>query len=201
MGPAIELGRSFVRAEYQKNYWALLLLWRGIAKVVSRQPRYRHLFGVVSISADYDDTTKRLLMSFLRLNNFDARLAGLVVPRTPARLRRSQLDIEDFVSRVAHDIDDVDDLVREIEHGHRAVPVLLRQYLRLNARVLGFNIDPAFGNVLDALMLIDLTRVHRPILDRFFGRKAAQQFLDHHADFVADQTLASRRRALAVAAH
>lgn len=180
MGPAIELGRSFVCREYQRSFWALLMLWRGIAGIVSRQPKYRRLFGVVSVSADYDDMTRRLLIGFLKMNNFDSRLARLVRPRTPVRLRQRPSDAALGV-RMVRGIDELDALVREIEGHRRAIPVLLRQYLNLNARVLGFNIDPAFGHVMDALMLVDLPSVPRPLLNRFFGSKRAQRFLDFHA--------------------
>src|SRR5208283_345467 len=36
----IELGRSFVRLEYQRLYAPLLLLWKGIARFVARYPEY-----------------------------------------------------------------------------------------------------------------------------------------------------------------
>ena len=40
LSPALELGRSFVRAEYQRNYSALLSLWKGIGQFVVRHPQY-----------------------------------------------------------------------------------------------------------------------------------------------------------------
>ncbi|MEO8131165.1 MAG: lysophospholipid acyltransferase family protein, partial [Bryobacteraceae bacterium] len=43
LGPALELGRSFVRAEYQKGFTPLLLLWKGIGKFVARNPQYKTL--------------------------------------------------------------------------------------------------------------------------------------------------------------
>jgi hypothetical protein len=52
---------------------------------------------------------------------------------------------------------------------------------RLNARVLAFNVDPAFGDALDALMTVDLTEVDRRLLDRYFGRSAARSFLERHS--------------------
>jgi hypothetical protein len=61
------------------------------------------------------------------------------------------------------------------------MPVLLRQYLKLNARLLGFNVDPAFGDALDALMMVDLTKVHARILRRYFGPADARAFVDYHA--------------------
>ena len=60
------------------------------------------------------------------------------------------------------------------------MPVLLRQYLKLNARLIGFNVDPAFGEALDALMMVDLATVDLPALNRYLGRRDAQQFLAFH---------------------
>ena len=42
LNPALELGRSFVRAEYQRSYAALALLWKGIGQIVLRSPRLPH---------------------------------------------------------------------------------------------------------------------------------------------------------------
>ena len=138
------------------------------------------MFGVVSVSAEFDSMTQRPLMAFLRANNYNARLARMVLPRTPRRFLRPGAEDDLFV-RVVENIDDVDALVREIEADQRCVPILLRQYLKLNGQVLGFNIDPAFGHVLDALVLVDLTCTPRPILDRFFGRRESEAFLQQHA--------------------
>jgi hypothetical protein len=62
----------------------------------------------------------------------------------------------------------------------RGSPVLLRQYLKLNAELLGFNVDPDFGDVLDGLMLVDLAQVQRAILVRYMGRENATRFLAYH---------------------
>jgi hypothetical protein len=70
-------------------------------------------------------------------------------------------------------ISDLDELIREIENGARGLPVLLRHYLSLNARALGMNVDKSFGDVLDALMLLDLCDVPTAMLARFVGREAA----------------------------
>jgi len=174
--PALELGRSFVRAEYQKNYNALSLLWKGIGRFVARNPEYRLLFGPVSISARYSDTSHRLLMSFLRQNHFAPEFGELVAalhtPRVaPAPAGRLS---------VPRSVDDVNTLIERAEADGKGMPVLLRQYLKLNARLVGFNVDPVFGETLDALMLVDLTAVDRPILNRYLGRDDASRFLAYH---------------------
>jgi len=182
--PALELGRSFVAAAYQKNYSALLLLWKGIGEFVGRHPKYRFLFGPVSISARYSDSSHRLLMEFLRRNHLAADLAALVDAVNPKR----QTAPPHASTRVPQTIDEVNRLVATAEGDGHGVPVLLRQYLKLNARLLGFNVDPGFGDALDALMIVDLTRVDRAILSRYLGRAGAAAFLRFHgstADILA----------------
>ena len=174
--PALELGRSFVREEYQKNYSALLLLWRGIGQFVARHPRYRILFGPVSISARYADSSHQLLMSFLQQNHLASEFHELVDALHPPRLAPAPA----ASSRIPQTAGEVDRLVGRLEADGKGMPVLLRQYLKLNARLIGFNVDPAFGEALDALMLVDLAAVDRAILNRYMGRTGAGQFLNRH---------------------
>jgi len=149
-GPVLELGRSFVREEYQKNYSALLLLWRGIGEFLVRHPRYRHLLGPVSISARHSNRSRETLMAFLERKHFDPALARLVAPTNPP--------VRD--AGTPH----------SIEPDRSNIPVLLRHYLKLNARAIGFNVDAAFGDALDALMIVDLARVESAVLARYLGR-------------------------------
>jgi putative hemolysin len=174
---AIELGRSFVRPEYQREYAPLLLLWKGIGRFVAERPRYRCLFGPVSISNTYQSLTKRLLVAFLRMNRSLPNLGRLVEPRNAPRFARADAWADALATTAVRDADEVDVLVAEIEHDRLTMPVLLRQYLKLNARLLGFNTDPAFGDALDALMLVDLTQVSRAVLARYMGREGAEAFL------------------------
>ncbi len=180
--PALELGRSFVVPEFQRDYAPLMLLWKGIGRYVAGQPRYRRLLGPVSISDDFQSMTKQLLMAFLKANKYDARLAPLVHPKHPPRVRPFRDADAGRVAAVVRDMSEVEDLVAEIESHRRGVPVLLRQYLKLNAKLLGFNIDPDFGDVLDGLILIDLASVDRAVLNRYLGREGAEAFLSLHAD-------------------
>jgi putative hemolysin len=180
IGPAIELGRSFVRPEYQKEYAPLSLLWKGIGTFVARHPQYKMLFGPVSISNEYQSLTRQLLMSFLRMNRYLPSLAKLIRPRNAPRIAPVVDWDPKVMGTIVRDIDEVDGLVSEIESERLSVPVLLRQYLKLNAKLLGFNVDPSFGDVLDALMLVDLTQVPRAILTRYMGSDGASGFLKHH---------------------
>jgi putative hemolysin len=177
IGPALEMGRSFVCPEYQKTYAPLMLLWKGIGQFVVRHPRYRSLFGAVSISSDYAIATRNLLMAYLRTNDYAADIAKLVKPRNPPS-RRGGADIDRHLLQTAlRELRDMDALVSAIELDHKPMPVLLRQYLKLNGRLLGFNIDPAFCDVLDGLMLVDLHRIDRVVLYRYLGEENAKGYL------------------------
>ncbi|MHB8844212.1 MAG: lysophospholipid acyltransferase family protein [Nitrospirota bacterium] len=178
MGPALELGRSFIRREYQRSYAPLLLLWKGIGRYIVRHPRYRTLFGPVSISRDYRDLSRRIMVSYLKAHCYRNDLAGLVRPRTGLRDRPLRgLDTDTAMTVMGRDIDALSSLIAEIEPDGKGVPVLLRQYLKLNGGVAGFNIDREFGNVLDALIIVDLTKTDPKVLPRYLGKDGAESFL------------------------
>ena len=178
MGPALEMGRSFIRPEYQKSYVGLMLLWKGIGQFVLRHPRCATLFGPVSISAGYQSASQRLIVSFLEQNKFAHEGSRWVRPRTPAR---PALPGTPGVSQLRN-LEDVSSFISEIEADHKGVPVLLKQYLRLGGQLLGFNVDPDFSDVLDVLIMVDLRRTDPKILRRYMGRKGASQFLSFHRD-------------------
>jgi len=122
-----------------------------------------------------------LLKSFLEQNHRDESLSELVEAINP-----KTIDQAPFPVVVPQSIEEADRLISQSEADRKGVPVLLRQYLKLNARLMGFNIDPLFGDVLDALMMVDLTTVDRGILVRYLGRDGARTFLSHHAPRSAD---------------
>jgi putative hemolysin len=187
------MGRSFVREEYQRSHQPLALLWRGIGAFVLRRPRYRILFGPVSISARYRTTSTELMREFLKENGHWSDLARFVRPRrSPPPVRSRDLRA---CSRVVADIDDLSHLVAGIEEDGKGVPVLLRQYLKLGARFLGFNIDPDFGDALDGLIMTDLARTEPRILARYMGREEAAGFLAHHGVSVREERTAESRSA------
>lgn len=172
MGPALELGRSFVRLEYQRSFSALLLLWKGIGEFIGRHPRYRVLFGPVSISNQYQAASRELIVAYLERHAWWDDLARLVTCRKPFR-RRGQLPA------AVRDFEEVSDLVSDVESSAMGVPVLLRQYLKLGGRLLGFNVDPEFSQALDGLIVVDLLATEPRLLDRYLGKEAAARFLAH----------------------
>jgi len=180
LNPALELGRSFIVQKYQRKPWALMLLWKGIGHFVARHPKYRYLFGPVSISNDYAKLSKNLMVTFLRDYRRHPKLYRSVRPRHPMRRKSlGSIDRNSF-RRTITDIDEVAALISEIEEDSRGVPVLLRQYLKLEATLLSFNIDPDFNDCLDGLVLVDLAQVNARTLAKYMGASAADAYLRHH---------------------
>jgi putative hemolysin len=175
LGPSLELGRSFIRAEYQRKPTSLALLWRGIGEFIVRHPRYKVLFGPVSISRDYQSLSRRIMVDALSRQRGDEALATLVKARNPPRDKLSR-DDRQIVDSIVKDVDDISTLVAEIEADNKGMPVLLRHYLRLGARLLSFNVDPAFGNCIDGLIVVDLRASDDKLIGRFMGQEGLRRF-------------------------
>lgn len=177
--PALELGRSFIRKEYQKAYSTLMLLWKGIGQYVVRYPRYRYLFGPVSISDDYRPLSRILLVKFLQRQNYRPELARWVKARHPYRtiIRRDWLD--QAVVSLIRDAAEVSDWIAELEADQKGMPILLKQYLKLGGKLLGFNVDPQFSRVVDGLILVDLAHTNPTVLEKYLGKEGAAHFLGY----------------------
>jgi putative hemolysin len=176
LGPALELGRSFVRPEYQRQYAPLLLLWKGIARLVARHPEMPVLFGAVSISNSYCKASRELIYRYFEQRMHDDDLAGLVQPRRP--FRASMLRHWDCrsMTRALRDLDELSQPITDVEADGKGLPILLRQYAKVGGKLLGFNVDRKFSNVLDGLVVVDLRQTDSAVLDRYMGREAASAF-------------------------
>ncbi|MGB0766584.1 MAG: lysophospholipid acyltransferase family protein [Phycisphaeraceae bacterium] len=178
--PALELGRSWVALDYQRSYAPLMLLWKGIGAYLCKNPRYRRLFGPVSISAEYSSMSKHLLTAFLTLHKFLPDLAKLVSPRNPMKRKEvRQFDRRAF-STVAGSMEECNELIKELEADGKPIPILLKQYLKLNGQLMGFNVDPDFGNVLDGLILIDVPSIDERVMKKYLGEETGEAYLQHH---------------------
>jgi hypothetical protein len=116
----------------------------------------------VSISDRYNSASRQLLVKFLQTHRFDVDLSRLVRAKNPPA---------PFADTAVHattvtSLEDVSSLVRRIEPDGKDIPVLLRQYLKLNAKLLGFTVDRDFGHVIDGLVVVDLVKVAPRILAR-----------------------------------
>jgi putative hemolysin len=176
IGPALELGRSFVRPEYQKSPCALFLLWKGIGRFIALNPHYRTLFGPVSISDSYLSCSKHLIARFLELNCSFHQLSNEVRPRHPFGGKRlKQLDTE--ISRLSSkDLEEVSSWVSDMEKDRKGLPILLKHYIKLGGKILSLSIDPSFHNVIDGLIIVDLSSAESKVLERYMGTEAYMRY-------------------------
>jgi putative hemolysin len=178
VNPALEMGRSFVRAEYQRSYAPLMLLWKGIGQYIVRNPRYRYLIGPVSISSSYQTVSRQLMVQFLKLHHAFPGGDGLARPRHPFRPCRLPGWDPDVAAALRHEgRGDVSDLVSDLEPDAKGIPVLLRQYLKLGAKFLSFNLDPEFSDALDGLIVVDLLRTEARVLEKYMGKDGYRSFV------------------------
>ncbi len=178
MGKAVELGRSVIAAPYQKSMNALLLLWKGIASFINQNPEYTHLFGPVSISNDYSEQARQLLADTMTLHYYDNDSANYVEASNPLKSQQSLWNTS--LLTALSDLQLLSRVIARIDDG-KGVPVLLRQYLALNGKLVSFNVDPEFNSALDGLIVVDLRSVPAKTLGRYMGSTEAQQYLSYHS--------------------
>lgn len=162
---SLELGRSWIRKEYQQKPLPLFLLWKGILKYLIDNPQYRYLIGPVSISNSFSKFSKSLIVDFISRNHFDHELAQYVKPRKKFKVDFSKVD-KDLLLESSESLKSLDSLISEVEISHMKIPVLLRQYIALNAKIICFNIDPKFSDSLDGFLVVDLEKIPAEMLEK-----------------------------------
>jgi putative hemolysin len=161
----IELGRSWVRKEYQQKPLPLFLLWKGILKYFLDHPQYRYMFGPVSISNNFSKLSQSLIVDYITKNHFDYELAHYVKPKNKFKADLSPIDT-DLLVESSESLKDLDGLISDIESSHIKIPVLLRQYINLNAKIICFNIDPKFSDSLDGFLIVDAQKIPAEMLEK-----------------------------------
>jgi len=180
MGKALEMGRSFVRPEYQKSYNSLFLLWKGIGCYVLRNPEHMTLFGPVSISNDYSTVSKELIVRYLKTKDSISKLHKLIKPKTPPKLKSfKRHELREF-RNAFKSVEDVTEVITDLETEFKGIPVLLRQYLKLGGKVLAFNVDPDFQDCLDGLIKVDVLQTPPRILAMYMGKENVELLLEYH---------------------
>ncbi|WP_269523362.1 lysophospholipid acyltransferase family protein [Coraliomargarita parva] len=180
LGPAAELGRSFVCLQYQRKHASLALIWRGIGEFMALHPGCRTLFGPVSITSAYNRISKDLMVSFFREHNFDDELSSYVRPRNPPKTRKRIPGMSlKRIGESLKSIDAISAIISGFEEDKKGIPMLLRHYLKLNGVLVSFNVDPAFSDVIDGLILVDVTKSDKRLLERYFGKDAYGDIMKH----------------------
>jgi len=171
MSQSIEMGRAFIIKSYQQKPMPLFLLWKGIVHTTLRFPEHKYLIGGVSISNQFSNFSKSLMIEFMKSNYYDPYIAQYVHPKKEFKVKLKDAD-KDFVFDEAEaDLNKFDKIIDEVEPGALRLPVLLKKYIKQNARLVAFNVDPLFNNAVDGLMYIKIADLPestvRPVMEEF----------------------------------
>jgi hypothetical protein len=168
----LELGRSFV----QPRYWgkrSLDYLWFGIGAYLRVRPHIRYLFGPVSISGDYNEQAKAMLVHLYQ-HYFGSHME-LARAKSPYNFNRHLISREQFCGTDYKS--DFIVLKKLLEAQGLSVPTLYKQYVDVceqdGVRFAGFNVDPDFSNCIDGLVIVDLVRLKPKKRDRYITQSIA----------------------------
>ncbi|WP_203256221.1 GNAT family N-acyltransferase [Hyunsoonleella ulvae] len=171
MSESIEMGRAFIIKEYQQKPMPLFLLWKGIVHTTLRYPEHNYLIGGVSISNQFSNFSKSLMIEFMKSHYYDPYLAQYVRPKKEFKVKLKDADKDFVFDETAADLNKFDKFIDEIEPGALRLPVLLKKYIKQNAKLVAFNVDPLFNNSVDGLMYIKIADLPestvRPVMEEF----------------------------------
>ena len=174
IGSALELGRSFVRPEYQRQYAPLLLLWKGIARFVAAHPETPVLFGAVSISNEYSSLSREMIVRYFEQRALEMKTAAssptLSIRARPSAPPSSRLGLRCNL-RPLRDLDELAEPISDVEEDGKGLPILLKQYAKIGGRLVGFNLDRKFSDVVDGLVIVDLRQTDPSVLERYMGKE------------------------------
>ena len=187
LGNALEMGRSFVNTEYQRSPEVLLGLWQAIGEYIWRNPEVRALFGLVSISRQYCNVSREIMVDFLHRKHYRSDLSALIQPVNPFRSHQL-FGLTKRQAESLEKVEDIDAVLHDIEG--KKIPVLLKHYLKLGADVLHFGVDPNFSDTVVVLIVVDLLRTEPKRVERFMGKGRAEGYLTSHGVSFLDPMLA-----------
>ncbi len=179
----IEMGRAYISAEYQQKPLPLFLLWRGIVHVCLRNPEHKFLMGGVSISDKFSEFSKSLMIEFMRSNYYDSAVAQYIHPKNEFKVKLKDRDKHLFFDEVESDLNKLDKIIDDLEPEMR-LPVLIKKYIKQNAKVVSFNVDPSFNDAIDGLMYIRISELPestiKPVLEEM--SEQIQKEENNHVD-------------------
>lgn len=171
MSESIEMGRAFIIKEYQQRPMPLFLLWKGIVHTTLRFPDHRYLIGGVSISNKFSEFSKSLMIEFMKSNYYDPYVAQYIKPKKEYKVRLKDADKDFIFDETEADLNKFDRIIDEVEPGSLRIPVLIKKYIKQNAKVVAFNVDPLFNNAIDGLMYIRISDLPestvKPVMEEF----------------------------------
>ncbi len=167
----IELGRSFVRLEYQntragsKALYVLDNLWDGLGALTVEHPQMKYLFGKVTMYPNYSKEARNLILFFLH-KHFPDKL-GLVRP-----IKELACEIDDADMNKIFTSDDFKTDYKTLNKSVRAlgynIPPLVNAYMSLSPtmRMFGTAINDEFGDVEESGIFLVISEILAEKKDR-----------------------------------
>ncbi len=182
INPGIELGRSYVLPDYMRNYNSLLLLWGGILQYIVRNPKYRMFFGSVGISQgnEYTPASRTLIVDYMREHLSHPTLSLQVESRSPFYGVKIVGVKPGEANQLLQSVDDVSALVTGLEPDGKGVPILIKHYARMNAKLVSFGVWKNHSNAVVSFMVVDLTTADPKFLKRYMGEEGYLKFMAYH---------------------
>ncbi|WP_370390123.1 GNAT family N-acyltransferase [uncultured Winogradskyella sp.] len=183
MSQSIEMGRAFIVKEYQQKPMPLFLLWKGIVHTTLRHPEHKYLIGGVSISNQFSNFSKSLMIEFMKSHYYDPYVAQYVRPKKEFKVKLKDADKDFVFDSTEADLNKFDKIIDEVEPGALRLPVLLKKYIKQNAKLVAFNVDPLFNNSVDGLMYIKIADLPestvKPVMEEFQA-ELERNLMDNH---------------------
>ena len=111
------------------------------------------------------------MIEFMKSHYWDPYVAQYVRPKKEFKVKLKDADKEFIFDETAADLNKFDKLIEEVEPGNLRLPVLIKKYIKQNAKVVAFNVDPLFNNAVDGLMYIRIADLPedtvRPVMEEF----------------------------------
>ena len=98
-------------------------------------------------------------------NYFDHIISRYIIPRKKFKIRNNLLHKnKGLLKSIDNNLKALDLYINELQPSF-SIPVLMKKYLRMNGKIIGFNIDPDFNNCLDGLMMLNIIEIPLDIFD------------------------------------
>lgn len=170
----IELGRSFVRVEYQssragaKAIYALDNLWDGLGALTVIHPEIRYLFGKVTMYPSFSRESRNLILYFFKKHFPDPD--KLVTAFNPLPVEGDEAEMGHVLNGATF-ADDFKALNREVRHYGVTIPPLVHAYMNLSPtmRIFGTAINDEFGNVEETGILLAISEIYEEKKRRHIG--------------------------------
>ncbi len=171
MSQTIDIGRAFIVKEYQQKPMPLFFLWKGIIHVTLRYPKHKYLTGGVSISNQFSNFSKSLMIEFMKSHYYDPYIAQYIHPKKEYKVKLKDADRDFVFDATQADLKKFDKVIDELEPGNLRMPVLIKKYIKQNAKLVAFNVDPKFNNAIDGLIFLRIADIPQstvgPVMEEF----------------------------------